>query len=239
MNNEHDKTFRTIFDNKDEVAKLIKDVFNIEIGKDNLQKYKNSFIDINFRNKESDIIYKVKDKDIFFLIEHQTKIDYTMPLRILKYEILIIESAIDQRIFGQKNYKIPIVYPIVLYTGNKKWNADDYISNIQQRLDDIEKIEFAKYNVIDVNEYNEKELLEAKSFYTKAMLIEKAKNTEETVNYLEKITNVMNNDKKIYTFEIREMFEKILNKIIRVKIGEDNTKKILKNFNMLLICLAL
>lgn len=65
MNNEHDKTFRTIFDNKDEVAKLIKDVFNIEIGKDNLQKYKNSFIDINFRNKESDIIYKVKDKDIF------------------------------------------------------------------------------------------------------------------------------------------------------------------------------
>lgn len=154
-----------------------------------------------------------------------------MPVRILKYEILIIESAIDKRRFGQKEYKLPIVYPIVLYTGNKKWNVNNYISNIQESLEEIEKMEFSKYNVIDVNTYNEEELLKLESFYTKAMLIEKAKTIEEMVDYIEKITDIMNNDKNTYTIETREMFEMILDKIIRTKIGEKNTDKILEKFN--------
>lgn len=154
-----------------------------------------------------------------------------MPVRILKYEILIIESAIDKRRFGQKEYKLPIVYPIVLYTGNKKWNVNNYIGNIQESLEEIEKMEFPKYNVIDVNTYNEEELLKSESFYTKAMLIEKAKTIEEMVDYIEKITDIMNNDKNTYTIETREMFEMILDKIIRTKIGEKNTDKILEKFN--------
>ena len=47
------------------------------------------------KNKEADVIYKLKNREVFFLIEHQTKIDYTMPLRILEYETQIMESAID------------------------------------------------------------------------------------------------------------------------------------------------
>lgn len=68
---------------------------------------------------ESDIIYKKKDEDIFFLIEYQSKIDYSMPYRILKYNISIMESAIDKKKIKTKEYKIPAIYTFVLYTGQR------------------------------------------------------------------------------------------------------------------------
>lgn len=142
-----------------------------------------------------------------------------------------MENAIDKKRFGNKNYKLPIVYPIVLYTGNRKWNAGTYISDTQESLEDIGEIQFAKFNIIDVNEYSKEELLEEKSFYTKAMLIEKTKNIDETVKYLEKITEKINSDEQTYSTEIRELFKNILNKIIRNKIGEEDTNKILDNLN--------
>ena len=41
-----------------------------------------------------------------------------MAWRILEYAMEIIKSAIDYNKIGQKNYKLPLVIPIVLYTGN-------------------------------------------------------------------------------------------------------------------------
>lgn len=64
--------------------------------KEEIEKYNSSFINKTFQNKEADIVYKLKDKNIFFLIEHQSKIDYSMPFRLLEYEVAIIRSAIDK-----------------------------------------------------------------------------------------------------------------------------------------------
>ena len=76
------------------------------------------------------VLYKIKDKNIFFLIEHQSKIDYSMPFRLLEYEVAIIRSAIDKSKIKNKSYKIPLVMPIVLYTGKQKWNANKYLEKI-------------------------------------------------------------------------------------------------------------
>ena len=48
----------------------------------------------DFKYKQVDIVYKIKGEEIYFLVEHQTKVDYSMPYRILKYEVEIIESVI-------------------------------------------------------------------------------------------------------------------------------------------------
>lgn len=105
VNHEHDKIFRKILDNKKEVAKFINDTLKVKeaIKEEEIEKYNSSFITEELRNQESDIVYKMKEKNIFFLIEHQTKIDYTMPPRILEYEYAIIKSAIDKKQLGKKN----------------------------------------------------------------------------------------------------------------------------------------
>ena len=63
----------------------------------NLEIYNSSFIDQKFSNQECDIVYKKKGQQIFFLIEHQSKVDYSMPKRILKYQIAIMEMAMKNK----------------------------------------------------------------------------------------------------------------------------------------------
>lgn len=100
-----------------------------------------------------------------------------MPYRILEYEVAIIRSSIDFNKIKNKGYRIPLVIPIVLYTGNKKWNAKKYMMECQEEFNGI-KISLGNYNLIDINDFTEKELLNDKTFISKIMLIERGKNID-------------------------------------------------------------
>lgn len=78
-------------------------------------------------------------EDIFFLIEQQSQIDYSMPYRILNYSVEIIRNAVNQKRLKNKSYKMPVVYPIVLYTGNKKWKAKEHFEQSQMRYSSINR----------------------------------------------------------------------------------------------------
>ena len=237
INQEHDKIFRTILDKKENAALIINKAIDEKIEIKDIEKYKNSFVNKVFQNREADIVYKMKDKNIFFLIEHQTKIDYSMPFRILEYEVAIMKSAIDMNKIKTKNYKLPLVISIVLYTGNRKWNAAEYLQKSQETLRNI-KEDVGKYNLIDVNNLTEKELLEDDTFITKMMLIEKSKNTEETVETLEKvIERTKEEDKDVLIRIIKIVFKEKLgdNEVERLvnKIEEGRKKEVLAVVDMI------
>ena len=152
-----------------------------------------------------------------------------MPYRILEYEYELIRSENDYKGLGTKNYKIPAVIAIVLYTGKQKWNVKKYIEEVQEKLEGYEEIKLAKYDVVDVNDFSKEELIKEKSFLSKAMLIEKAKDNEEIVRYLEEITTEINSNEEIYTEEIKQLFTIILDQILKEKIGEEKTKEFIEN----------
>ncbi len=169
----------------------------------------------------------MKNKNIFFLIEHQTKIDYTMPLRILEYEMAIIKSAIDYKRYGQKDYKIPRVIPIVLYTGKRKWNAQTYINEIQEQFEDFEDLAFSKYNLIDINNIAEEKLLEDNNYLSKIMLLEKYSGNELSL-YLNKIVQKIKSNEEYYNKEGKEVLIILIEQILSIKIGEEKAKEIVK-----------
>ena len=219
INQEHDKIFRTILDKKENAVLIINKAINAKIETKDIEKYKNSFVNKVFQNREANIVYKMKDKNIFFLIEHQTKIDYSMPFRILEYEVAIMKSAIDMNKIKTKNYKLPLVISIVLYTGNRKWNASKYLQKSQETLRNI-KEDVGKYNLIDVNNLTEKELLEDDTFITKMMLIEKSKNTEETVEILEKVIERTKEEDK-------DVLIRIIKIVFKEKLGDDEVERLI------------
>ncbi len=122
-----------ILEDKTQVAELINRCLKLKekIKPKDLEIYNSSFIDQKFSNQECDIVYKKKRQQIFFLIEHQSRIDYSMPRRILKYQIAIMEMAIKSRRRMKKNEKLPLVIPIVIYTGTGNWNVAKYIKDCQ------------------------------------------------------------------------------------------------------------
>ena len=93
---------------------------NEKITENEIEKYNSSFISEELKNSESDVVYKMKNENVFFLIEHQTKIDYSMPYRILKYELNLIESVENDNKYIGKWHEYSLVIPIVLYTKEER-----------------------------------------------------------------------------------------------------------------------
>ena len=120
-NNEHDKVFRDVLSVKEEALILINKALKPkEKIKEEIELYNNRFITSKYKDRESDIIYKVKNKNIFFIIEHQSTIDYSMVYRMLEYSIEIMRQIIQGKENKRKTYKYPLIIPIVIYTGDKK-----------------------------------------------------------------------------------------------------------------------
>ena len=78
-----------------------------------------------------------------------------------------------------------------------------------------------EFNLIDINDFNKKELLEDDIFITKMMLVEKCKDEIEMVQALEKIENKIKEEDK-------STFRRIVKEIWSLRIGTENANKILE-----------
>ena len=116
IDNEHDKLFKDLLSDKEEARKFINKFLKLPepLKKNELELYNSSYITSEYKSKEADIVYKKQNEDIFFLIEHQ--------------------STIDKKKVRQVDYEYPLVIAIVLYTGNKKWNAKLRFEDMQKKL---------------------------------------------------------------------------------------------------------
>lgn len=233
INNPHDKICRKTLNKKKEAIKIINRILdkNNKIKENSIEKYISSFISNELKNSESDVIYKLKNENVFFLIEHQTKIDYLMPYRILQYELEIISSVLIDRKYIDKNYKFPEIIAIVLYTGNKKWDGNLDLRSSQYKWRKYEGQELSKYNIIDINQIEDKELLEENSIISKVMLIEKSKTENDLWNNLNKIYIKIQQAKDIYSKEDREFLNKIISTLTVNKVGKEKAKSILKKLD--------
>ena len=190
----HDKLIKDILKDKKEVAGLVNQFFkpNEKVKANNLQKCSNSFVTKKFKSQEADIVYKLKDKDLYFLIEHQSTVDYNIPFRVLDYSMDIVEDwKKGKRI--NKIFKYPTVVPIVIYTGQTKWNVPKNIKYQQIKVTIYEKyrIDFG-YNFIDVNEYSVEELLAKDTMFGYCMILEKSRNTKDFVENVKCIIKIEN-----------------------------------------------
>ncbi len=107
-------------------------------------------------------IYRGKiigEEDLFFvLIKLQSRVDFTMPYRLLLYMMEIWRDVFrntPKKIRERKNFRLPPVIPIVLYNGKYTWTAAKSFKDMiaQNSL-------FLEYILVDINRFNEEELLE-------------------------------------------------------------------------------
>ena len=223
----HDKIFKEVLDKKVEVIEFLNKMLKLKytknpITENMIEKYNRKFITEDFYNIESDIIYKLKNKNIFFLIEHQSKIDTSMPYRMLKYIIAIMDSCIDKTKLGKKGYKLPRVYSFVIYTGKEKWNVENNFENMREEGITLNEEVFPNFKVMDINDYTNKELLEEKNLLSKMMLLEKAQNIEELEENLQNIADrKMKEENKIF-------IKRVVKYIFREKLSEEKYEEIIK-----------
>ena len=213
--NKHDKIFKNILQDKKELASFFKKYMGHEVEPENIELCNTNHITSDYKYSDSDIICKIKGKETYYLIEQQTRVDYSMPYRMLTYSVEIIREAVRGKNTNSKDFAYPEVIPIVLYTGNNRWTAKTKFSECQRIEISEEKVIEFKYNLVDINKYEIEEILKERTKLSNALILEKCKNNEEVIKNIKKIVEEQN--------EINE-----LKKLVKYLYGNFEDEKIKK-----------
>jgi predicted transposase/invertase (TIGR01784 family) len=126
-----------------------------------------SYITKEFRRVDSDLIYKLRkgNTDIYFyvLLELQSKVDYTMPFRLLRYMVELLSDVFqntDKKVRERKDFRLPAIVPMVLYDGDNRWTA---VGTYREYTEDYEifgdNIINFKYLLLDLNRTDDDAIL--------------------------------------------------------------------------------
>lgn len=99
----HDKSYKDLFLNKELLVNMIKSFIKSswgkEITKDNVELVNKSYILSDYEALKSDIVYKatIENKEVIFyiLLEVQSYVDYSMPIRLFLWGKLLFYRYTD------------------------------------------------------------------------------------------------------------------------------------------------
>ncbi|WP_334472466.1 Rpn family recombination-promoting nuclease/putative transposase [Arsenophonus sp. PmNCSU2021_1] len=162
----HDSVFKQFLSEKE----TAKDFFDIwlpdEIKSlcdlDSLKVESGSFIDSEMKNYQSDILYSVSTTKgsgyIYVLIEHQSTPDKLIAWRLMRYCMAAMQKHLEA---GHK--ELPLVFPILFYTGEKSPYpySTDWFDCFSGR-DIAEKIYTKPFRLADVTTLEDGEIMKHK-----------------------------------------------------------------------------
>lgn len=240
---------REIFKNNVLTSQFLRNYTNIpllsnvmpEDIEDVSEKYQ-AFLGVEF---ESDTIKKVyirradgtieREVYVLSLIEHKSDIDYDVAMQLLRYMCVIwqeykaTQNKIREGSSRRKNFRYPLIIPIVYYEGKRKWTAD---LNLKDRIEFSEEMEKYipdfTYQVVSVRQYTNEELSEKHDEMSLVMLINKIQ-TEEDLSEFRKVSEEM--VESIYgnaPDEIKEIYKKILwSLLMKLKVPNEEASNII------------
>ena len=103
--------------------------------------------------KHVDVIRKYNDGNVYsaFIIENQSRVDYSMVVRAATYEFVAYERMLKKSKKNKVKEKLPMVHILVFYTGERPWNAARQLSELVE-VDERFKSYFHEYkmNLIEI-----------------------------------------------------------------------------------------
>ena len=157
MNKTKDKTMKEFLENN---AYFV-DFFNAYffdgqkvLKPENCEELDSEMNDANMDlEKHVDVIRKYNDGNLYsaFIIENQSRVDYSMVVRSAVYEFVAYERMLKKLKKNRKDEKLPMVHILVFYTGERPWNAARQLSELVE-VDERFKSYFHEYqmNLIEI-----------------------------------------------------------------------------------------
>lgn len=159
----HDRYIKSVFTN----PKVVREFFEANLPEkvkeaidlNNIEPQKDSFIDDKLKQQISDILFATKfnneDGYLYVLLEHASTPDKMLPLRLVKY----MSAIVDQHLKKSKSNKLPIIYPMVLYSGQKPFPySTDLFELYGANKDLAREIMGRPYKLVDLTQASDEEL---------------------------------------------------------------------------------
>ena len=223
----YDSAYKYIFSNKTIFCQLIKSFVNEDFVKkinvDNIDLLDKSFVSDEFLQRESDIIYRVKlgknDIYIYILLEFQSTVDKTIPVRMLLYLIQFYDLLFRN---SQKG-KLPSVFPILIYNGQDDWIIPSNIKDlIDKRIPEKYIPSFEYYSIIEKN-ISDEVLLKIHNLASAIIYLEKIKDEKKLKEAIDRAIKLIEKeniiDVRMFTIWFKRLFNQ---KVSPVEIAKIN-----------------
>ena len=110
------------------------------------------------RRRLGDVVWSIDRSDgrggvqtLHVVIEHQSSVDYSMPLRFLNYASLLYQRLYRDRTTWSKDDRADPVLHVVVYNGDKRWDAPLTLAGLVERTEQDGPAQLAaSYDVVDL-----------------------------------------------------------------------------------------
>ncbi|MCI9144075.1 MAG: hypothetical protein HFH87_15905 [Lachnospiraceae bacterium] len=205
-NSEHNRDIssKDVFDNPVLCAQFLRDNLNIPLLKnvqpediEDISSRYHPYLGTEF---ESDSVQKIRILDIgkenappflVSLIDHKSLVDYDAAMQLLRYMMCIWTAykkemeAKHEGITRRKDFRYPVIIPIIYFEGRAKWTAArEFRERIGREAEFRKWIPNFRYELVNVCGYSNEELLNRGDEMSLIMLINKVQKTADLEQFL-------------------------------------------------------
>lgn len=170
--NYHDTGYKELFSYPEFVQQLIEGFAPSEMAQlmdfSTLQNHSGHYITPLFEEKFEDVVWSVEvtwqgvsqQVYLYILLEFQSSVDHTMPIRLLHYVACFYDHLLKQGMTTPAQ-GLPPILPIVLHNGSKPWSArQDIYEMVTPEPPEFLRVyqPHLRYYLIDESRYTDEEL---------------------------------------------------------------------------------
>ena len=167
-----------------------------------LERDNDSFVEKEKNERHDDIIWRLKWRDrwvyVYIIIEFQSSVDETMPVRIMSYvSLLYLYLLGNKNLEYWKEKKLPVVLPIVLYNGKDIWNVPKNVESMfKYTYKELERFipKLSYYFIDEVHpETNEKDTVfdGLANSVVATMKLQRTASTDKFLEFLNKLKEII------------------------------------------------
>ena len=222
----YDGAYKLLFSHKSIFHQFLTRFVDKEIFKnlkvDDLQLINHSFVFDNFKRREADIIYRVKveqqDMYIYVITEFQSRVDKSIPVRLLLYICMLYDLMLRN---GHKG-NLPIVFPIVLYTGTKPWTISNNINELITHGLLLEHAPSFKYYCLEERSISEERAKQLKGVYAAITIANKQRDEASLREKIDVFLDLVQDDDR----EALRAFVSYLTNIFENTLSDEDIEQI-------------
>ena len=226
MAKDYDNAYKYLFSNKrifyQLIQSFVKEDFIKDISLENIELMEKSFVSDEFLSRESDIIYKIKLKEsevyIYVLLEFQSTVDKSIPIRMLLY----ILQFYDLLLRNSQKGLLPAVFPLLLYNGEANWTIPTNVKALVDHQIPEKYIPSFEYYKIIEKDIPDTTLEKLHNLVSAVIYLEKRKDKAGLEVVLDKIVEMIREEEMI---DIR-MFTIWFKRMFRQKVEPEESAKI-------------
>ncbi|MEJ0036046.1 MAG: Rpn family recombination-promoting nuclease/putative transposase [Gammaproteobacteria bacterium] len=162
---DHDHSYKLLFSHPEMVRDLLEGfvcgewIARLDLG--TLERVSGAYVDDDLRARASDIVWRARcgERYVYISIEFQSTVEQAMALRVFSYVILLYQELHREK-KDCPDGRLPVVVPIVLYNGERRWSAPDNLGSLLGESPEgtEEYRPQLRYLLIDEGRYDDREL---------------------------------------------------------------------------------